>query len=105
MMSELRTWQGYPALSRPLVFLGVERRWLVLSFTLSVALWIGADSLLSAVVVFAALYGAGRAALKVDPDMLLILKESSRYRARYDPGKWVEPPWHVLVRGARKGKR
>jgi len=104
-MSELRAWQGYPALSRPLVFLGVERRWLVLSFTLSMALWIGADSLLSAVVVFAALYGVGRAALKVDPDMLLILKESSRYRARYDPGKWAEPPWHVLVRGARKGRR
>lgn len=104
-MSEFRAWQGYPALSRPKIFLGVERTWLVLSFTLSMALWIGADSLLSAVVVLAALYGAGRAALKVDPDMLLILKESSRYRARYDPGKWSDNPWHVLIRGARKGRR
>ena len=104
-MSELRSWQGYPALSRPLVLLGVERRWLVLSFTLSMALWIGADSLLSGLVVFAALYTAGRSALKIDPDMLVILKESSRYRARYDPGKWGDNPWHVLIRETRKGRR
>ena len=104
-MSDLRAWQGHPVLSRPLTILGVERRWFVLSATLSLALWVGVDSLLSALVVFAALYGAGRLSARHDPDMLSILKESSRYRARYDPGKWPHDPWHVVIREGKKARR
>lgn len=104
-MSELRAWQGHPVLSRPLTFLGVERRWLVLSFTLSLALWVGVDSLLSGLVVLAALFAAGRLSARHDPDMLSILKESSRYRARYDPGKWPYDPWYVVIRGGKKARR
>ena len=105
MTSELRAWQGHPVLSRPLTILGVERRWFVLSATLSLALWVGADSLLTGLTVFASLYGAGRLAWRQDPAMLSILKESSRYRARYDPGKWAQDPWHVVIREGRKGRR
>ncbi len=93
-----KPWRGHPALSRPLTILGVERRWFLLSATLGMALWNAINSLLSAGLVFAALYGAGWLAWRRDPAMLSILRKSKRFKARYDPGKWGEPPWCVLIR-------
>ena len=104
-MSEIRTWRGHPVLSRPLAILGVERRWFVLSTTLGLAIWVGVDSSLSALVVFVALFSAGRLSARHDPDMLSILKESSRYRPRYDPGKWPHDPWHIVIREGKKPRR
>ena len=92
-----RRWQGHPALSRPLTILGVERRWFLLSATLGMAMWNAINSLLSAALVFAALYTAGWLAWRKDPDLLSILRGSTRFRARYDPGKWGEAPWSVLI--------
>ncbi|MDE2928457.1 MAG: VirB3 family type IV secretion system protein [Acidobacteriota bacterium] len=98
MMRGQRPWRGHPVLSRPLTILGVERRWFLLSATLAVALWNTINSLLSAGLVFAALYVAGYLAWRQDPDMLAILRASTRFKSRYDPGKWGEPPWCVLIR-------
>ena len=93
-----RPWRGHPALSRPLTILGVERRWFLLSATLAVALWNAINSLLSAGLVFAALHVAGYLAWRQDPGLLAILRESTRFATRYDPGKWGEPPGCVLIR-------
>ena len=85
-------------MSRPLTILGVERRWFLLSATMAMALWNAINSLLSAGLVFAALYGAGWLAWRKDPAMLSILRESTRFKTRYDPGKWSERPGYVLIR-------
>ena len=50
-------------------------------------------------VVFTALWGAGYLAWKQDPNMLTILKASTRFKARYDPGKWIAEPWRVILKG------
>ena len=49
--------------------------------------------------VFGALWGAGYLAWKQDPNMLAILKASTRFKARYDPGKWIAEPWRVILKG------
>ena len=46
-----------------------------------------------------ALWGAGYLAWKQDPNMLAILKASTRFKARYDPGKWIAEPWRVILKG------
>ena len=97
-MRGAKPWRGYPALSRPLTILGVERRWFLLGATLAMGLWNAINSLLSALLIFAALYMAGLLAWRRDPALLSILRGSTRFRARYDPGKWGEPPWYVLIR-------
>ncbi len=80
------------------MILGVERRWFLLSATLAVALWNAGDSLLAAIFVLALLLGAGRLAWKKDPNMLSLLREASRFKVRYDPGKWTESPWYLDLR-------
>ena len=97
-MTGKRRWNGYPALSRPLMILGVERRWFLLSTTLAVSLWNASDSLLAGIFVLALLFAAGRLAWKKDPNMLSLLREATRSRVRYDPGKWTETPWYLDLR-------
>lgn len=80
------------------MILGVERRWFLLSATLAVALWNAGDSLLAAIFVLALLLGAGRLAWKQDPEMLSLLREATRSKVRYDPGKWTESPWYLDLR-------
>ena len=99
LMQGAKTWRGYPALSRPLTIMGVERRWFLLSATLGLAMWNAINSIVIGGVIFAVLYGAGWWAWKQDPNMIEILRASTRFRARYDPGKWVDSPWVLLIRG------
>lgn len=80
------------------MILGVERRWFLLSATLAVSLWNASDSLLAGIVVLALLFAVGRLAWKKDPNMLGLLREATRSRVRYDPGKWTETPWHLDLR-------
>ena len=39
---------------------------------------------------------------RVDPHMLTILRESVRFKTRYDPAKWAEQPWYILITPARR---
>ncbi len=80
------------------MILGVERRWFLLSTTLAVSLWNASDSLLAGIFVLALLFAAGRLAWKKDPNMLSLLREATRSRVRYDPGKWTETPWYLDLR-------
>ena len=100
-MQGAKTWRGYPALSRPLTIMGVERRWFLLSATLGLAMWNAINSIVIGGVIFAVLYGAGWWAWKQDPNMIEILRASTRFRPRYDPGKWVALPWVLLIRRGR----
>ena len=96
-----RRWPGYAALNRPLMVLGVERRAFLLVATLALAIWNATGSLATGAVVFAAGYGAGRLAGRRDPEMLAVLRAAARYPARFDPGKWAEAPWHIVIRSGR----
>ena len=44
-MERGKIWRGYPALSKPLTIMGVERRWFLLSATLGLALWNAINSI------------------------------------------------------------
>ena len=97
-MRNAKVWRAYPALSSPLTIAGVERRWFMLSATLGLAMWNAINSLVTGGVIFALLYVAGWLAWKKDPNMLSILRVSTRFKTRYDPAKWHPSPWHLRLR-------
>lgn len=97
-MRTAKVWRAYPALSRPLTIMGVERRWFMLSATLGLAMWNAINSLVTGGMIFIVLYVAGWLAWKKDPNMLGILKVSTRFKARYDPAKWDPSPWNLRLR-------
>ena len=98
LMERRKAWRGYPALSKPLTIMGVERRWFLLSATLGLAMWNAINSIVTGGLIFGVLYGVGFWAWKQDPNMLEILRASAQFRARYDPGKWAAAPWTLLIR-------
>ena len=93
-----KVWRAYPTLSTPLTIMGVERRWFLLSVTLGLAMWNAINSLVTGGMIFALLYVAGWLAWKKDPNMLSILRVSTRFKTRYDPAKWASSPWHLRLR-------
>ena len=46
-MEQGKAWRGYPALSKPLTLMGVERRWFLLSATLGLAMWNAINSIVT----------------------------------------------------------
>ena len=72
-MERGKAWRGYPALSKPLTIMGVERRWFLLSATLGLAMWNAINSIVTGGLIFAVLYAVGFWAWKQDPNMLEIL--------------------------------
>ena len=100
-----RPWPAYPALSAPLTMMGVERRWFLLSATLGMAMWNAINSILIGAAAFSVLYGLGWWAWRTDPHMLTILRESVRFKTRYDPAKWAAHPWYILIPQARRQSR
>ena len=46
-MERRKAWRGYPALSKPLTIMGVERRWFLLSATLGLAMWNAINSIVT----------------------------------------------------------
>ena len=100
-----RAWAAYPALSAPLTMMGVERRWFLLSATLGMAMWNAINSIMIGAALFCLLYGLGWWAWRTDPHMLTILRESVRFKTRYDPAKWAESPWYIVITPARRARR
>ena len=47
-----KAWRGYPALSKPLTIMGVERRWFLLSATLGLAMWNAINSIVTGGLIF-----------------------------------------------------
>ena len=52
-MEQGKAWRGYPALSKPLTIMGVERRWFLLSATLGLAMWNAINSIVTGGLIFA----------------------------------------------------
>ena len=49
-MERGKAWRGYPALSKPLTIMGVERKWFLLSATLGLAMWNAINSIVTGAV-------------------------------------------------------
>jgi type IV secretory pathway TrbD component len=87
----------YKSINKTLTIWGVERRLFFLALIMGGATFNLFGSLLNGLVMFAALYLLARWATAVDPQILRILLNSSRFRPQYDPAK-REPITLQIVR-------
>lgn len=92
---EPRVNRVYRSINRPLTIWGVERGLFFLTLMTGVGLFNFFGNLFAGVIGFAVLWALTAWTTKNDPQMLRILLNSSRARARYDAAKF-EPP-HVRV--------
>ena len=77
----------YRSINKPLTIWGLERRLFFLALIMGGATFNLFGSLLSGLVMFAALYLLGRWATSADPQILRILLNSVRFKTQYDPAK------------------
>jgi type IV secretory pathway TrbD component len=87
MPNEPRFHPVYKSINKPLAIWGVERRLFFLALIMGGATFNLFGSLLSGLVMFAALYLLARWATGADPQILRILLNSSRFKTQYDPAK------------------
>jgi len=87
MPNEPRFHTVYKSINKPLTIWGVERRLFFLALIMGGATFNLFGSVLSGLVMFAALFLLARWATATDPQILRILLNSSRFKARYDSGK------------------
>lgn len=87
MPNEPRFHPVYRSINKPLTIWGAERRLFFLALILGGATFNLFGSLLSGLVMFAALYSLARWATATDPQILRILLNSSRIKTQYDPWK------------------
>ncbi len=88
----------YPALNKPLTILGVERKLFFCLVMAAAALFTFFSALLPALALFFVFLVLLRAATQIDPQILRVLINSSRFAVRYDPAKWFSP-------GAERGEQ
>ncbi len=86
MMQELH--RVYRSINKPLTILGAERRLFFLALIMAGATFNFFGSLAAAALMYLALYAAARWVTSKDPEMLRILLNSSRFKVRYDPGRF-----------------
>jgi type IV secretory pathway TrbD component len=77
----------YRSLNKPLTILEAERRLFFLALVMGAATFNLLGSLLSGVLMAGVLYMLARWATVTDPQILRIILNSSKFKARYDPGK------------------
>ena len=78
----------YRSINKPLTILGVERRLFFLSLVMAGATFNFFSSLSAAAIMGASLYAGARWVTGVDPEMLRILVNASKFKVRYDPGRF-----------------
>ena len=98
MPNEPRFHPVYKSINKTLTIWGVERRLFFLALIMGGATFNLFGSLLSALVMFAALYLLARWATEVDPQILRILLNSSRFKTQYDPAKRAQVPLQIARR-------
>ena len=87
MQNDPRFHPVYKSINKTLTIWGVERRLFFLALIMGGATFNLFGSLLSGLVMFAALYLLARWATTIDPQILRILLNSSRFKTQYDPAK------------------
>ena len=87
MPNEPRFHPVYKSINKSLTIWGVDRKLFFLALILGGATFNLFGNLLSGLVMFAALYLLARWATSIDPQILRIVFNSSRFQAQYDPVK------------------
>ena len=87
-MMDRRVNRVYRSMNRLLTIWGAERRMFFLALTTGVGFFNFFGSLMAGIVVFTALWLLAAMATRSDPQLLRILLNSSRLRARYDAAKF-----------------
>jgi type IV secretory pathway TrbD component len=99
MPQSLTTHPVYRSLNKPLTIAGAERRLFFLSLIMGGVTFNFFGSLLSGILMFVTLYLLALWATAVDPQILRILLNSSKLKARYDPAK--REPFLYVIRSGR----
>lgn len=79
----------YKSINRPLTIAGAERRLFFLAAVIGAATFNLFGSLMGGIIMFLVLYVLARWATVTDPEILRILLNSSRLKARYDSAKYA----------------
>jgi len=87
MSNEPRFHPVYKSINKPLTIWGVDRQLFFLALIMGGATFNLFGSLLSGLVMFAALFFLARWAMRTDPEILRILLNSARFKTQYDPAK------------------
>lgn len=74
------------ALNKPMLILGIDRKLAGLSFILSVIVAAN-GSKVAAVILFVAMWTAGRRMTRLDPNIFLVLNQVRKQKSLYDPAK------------------
>lgn len=85
----------FKSINKPLTIWGIERRLFFLALMMGGATFTFFGSLLSGVLMFAGLSAFGRWATVIDPQILRILLNSSRFKTQYDPAKRDRFAWRI----------
>jgi len=78
----------YKGVNKPLLIWGVERRLFFLSLIIGAGTFNFFGSLIGGVVMFVVLYLLARWSTAIDPQMLRIVINSTKFRPTYDPLKF-----------------
>jgi type IV secretory pathway TrbD component len=97
MNNETRKSPIHRALNKPLTILGVERKLFFFSALVSAGFFNFFGSLLGGLLMFVVLFLAARMATAKDPQLLRILLNASKFKARYDPAKQALLPRKGIV--------
>ena len=77
----------YKSMNTPLTILGIDRSLFFMAAVMGAATFNLFGSLISGLLIFAALYLFARWATATDPQILRILLNASKFKRRYDPLK------------------
>ena len=88
----------YRSMNKPLAILGAERGLFFLACVLGAATFNLFGSLMSGLLMFAALYWFARWATGADPQILRIVLNASKFRRRYEPLKRDDFAVEVVLR-------
>jgi type IV secretory pathway TrbD component len=80
----------YRSLNKPLTIAGVERQLFFLALIIGAATFNLFGSLLGGILMFFVLFMLARWATGVDPHILRILLNSTKFKPQYDPAKRAE---------------
>jgi len=84
----MRTNRVYKVMNRPLTILGAERRLFFVALLSGAGIFNLVHSLAGGVLLFVVGLIAAQRATKYDAEILRILLNSAKFKARYDPMKW-----------------
>jgi type IV secretory pathway VirB3-like protein len=79
----------FKSVNKPRTIWGVERRLFFVALIIGAATFTSFSSVVSGVVMFAALFFCAQRATAIDPQILRIVLNSSRFRNQYDPAKFA----------------